>query len=97
PVSLAVKGFPSTYCTAVDVLRPIMQANKLDFTIPETSPIYYQQPILPTIANLPFDAWLQVDYLSSDGTMTHLWPAVADKDIGFRADPARLLPAGSKI
>jgi len=89
PVSLSVKGFPSTYCAAVDVLRPVMQANQLDFTVPEPSPVSSSVMIHPTIANLPFGAWLQVDYLSGDGTLLHVLPRVGD--------PAQLLPAGSGL
>jgi len=89
PVALSVKGFPGTYCAAIDVLRPIMQSNKLDFTVPEPSPVSSSVMIHPTIANLPFNAWLQVDYLSGDGTLLHVLPRAGD--------PAQLLPAGSGL
>ena len=90
PVSLSVKGFPSTYCTAVDVLRPVMQVTKLNFAVPEASgPVNSTEMLHPTITGLPFGAWLQVDYLSGDGTVFHVLP--------MTADPARLLPAGSDL
>ena len=98
PVAVSVKGFPSTYCAAVDLLRPVMLVSKLDFTVPEASgTVNSSEMVHPTVSNLPFTGWLEVDYLSGDGTVAHLFPTAADRAIGFVADSARLLTMGSDL
>lgn len=91
-----ITTIPASYCAAVDVLRPVMRADPLNFVVPEAKGVVTSTMRLhPTISNLPFGAWMYVDYLSGDGTVTHLLPATAAP--GFPAVPAKFVAAGGSL
>jgi serine/threonine-protein kinase len=98
PVTVALQDFPALYCPAVDMLRPVLREQALEFTVPEAAgPVKSTDEMHPTIANMPFDGWIRVDYLSGDGTVFHVLPMPADKAARYVADPPRLLRAGAAL
>ncbi len=108
-VDLRVKAFPSVYCPAVDVLRPVIRRQGLEITIPEAKgPVKDGTRVHPTITSLPFDGWVQVFYLSSNGTVFNVLPMPelrvkkksrlkASDFFEHAQDPPLWLPAGATL
>jgi predicted Ser/Thr protein kinase len=95
PVALNVDDFTGPYCPALDVLGATLRAGALNITANNTpGPVSSVQFFHPTITNLPFPAWLQVDYLSGDGTVFHVLPMAATSKPKMIAETTRLFPAG---
>ncbi len=95
PIDRDVQIFSGPYCAPLDVLAPVVRAARLTFTATDKpGAVASSDDFHPTLRALPFAAWLQVDYLSSDGTVFHVFPtkAIAPKLV---ADPARHFPAGA--
>jgi serine/threonine-protein kinase len=97
PVTADIQAFADSYCPALDVLLPVLRTSELDvISMNKPGPVRADQLFLPSIRNLPFGAWLQVDYLSGDKVF-HVLPTNADRTYGTIADPLRFLPAGTTI
>jgi serine/threonine-protein kinase len=98
PVGVDVDDFTGPYCPALDVLTPILRANTLNFTATDApGPVSANQFFYPTIRNLPFAAWLEVDYLSGDGKVFHVLPMAKDATIGMAAEPETFLNTGATL
>ena len=91
PVTWRTRGFDGPYCAALDVVRPIAQASSpfLGLNLKdEASVLKDHQPIVPMLRMPEYPAHLIVDYLSHDGSVTHLFPTRADHDKAFAANAA---------
>ena len=98
PAAVDVEDFAGPYCAPLDVLAPLLRNTRLDLAATDdNAPVKADQPFRPTLRNLPFAAWVQVDYLSSDGKVFHVLPTAANPSLRTRNDPARLLPAGTTL
>ena len=88
-----IHDFTGPYCAALDVLRPLaapFSASTLTLRLAGgATALHNNQMIRPRVVMPGFAGWLQVDYLSHDGSVAHLYPAAND--------PARLLAAGSVV
>jgi hypothetical protein len=97
PVAMDIQAFTGPYCPALDVLAPILRVAKLDFSATTSpGPVIDNHAFHPIVKNLPFGAWLQVDYVS-DGKVFHVFPMAADRINKMPADPPQFLPAGSTL
>jgi serine/threonine-protein kinase len=83
---LRVETFPgTTYCDALNLLRGAAPA-PLALSLQNGSTLLKQGDLLkPQIALPDYPAWITVDYLQSDGSITHLYPRSTDKP---RREPA---------
>jgi serine/threonine-protein kinase len=90
-VTWRTHGFDGPYCAALDLVRPIAQPTSpfLGLTLKDELTILKDhQPIVPMLRLPEFPAHLVVDYLSHDGSVTHLFPTRADQDKTFAANAA---------
>ncbi len=98
PVTVDLEDFTGPYCPPLDVLSPVLRTIPLSITATDTpGPVIDGQYFHPTIKNLPFAAWLEVDYLSGDGTVFHVLPMAASKTPKMVAEPAQLFAAGTTL
>jgi len=91
PVTWHVHRFDGPYCAALDLVRPIAQPSSpfLGLNLKDEATILKDhQPIVPMLRLPEFPAHLIVDYLSHDGSVTHLFPTRADHDKAFAANAA---------
>jgi hypothetical protein len=103
PVAWHVKTIDPVFCPALALLRPIsvlagtqgpgvgltLAGNK--FVLPDGA------AILPVLTMPDFAGELRVDYLSHDGSLTHLYPTLADASQKWAAQPGRRLAAGERL
>jgi serine/threonine-protein kinase len=91
PVTWRTRAFDGPYCAALDLVRPIAQPSSpfLGLNLKdEATTLKDHQPIVPMLRLPEFPAHLVVDYLSHDGSVTHLFPTRADHDKAFAANAA---------
>jgi serine/threonine-protein kinase len=91
PVTWRTRAFDGPYCAALDLVRPIAQPSCpfLGLNLKdEATTLKDHQPIVPMLRLPEFPAHLVVDYLSHDGSVTHLFPTRADHDKAFAANAA---------
>ncbi len=86
------RAFDGPYCDALDTIRPAMAAfdagSGLHIALTEGRTSLVADAFIVVQAALPgFPAWLQVDYLTHDGSLQHMHPVASDA--------ARLYPARS--
>jgi serine/threonine protein kinase len=97
-VGMDVEDFDGPYCPPLDVLAPILRTSRLSFTATDTpGPVRSDQYFHPTLKNMPFSGWVQVDYFTGDGTVFHVLPMAANAKLGLVADAAEKLAAGSSL
>ena len=81
--------FDGPYCDVLDTLRPASAQNVgLSLRYGATR-LKKDQDIVPQVVMPDFPAWLEVDYFSSDGSVSHLHPT--------QVTPATLARAGSTV
>jgi serine/threonine-protein kinase len=101
PVTWRMRGFDGPYCAALDLVRPIAQPSGpfLGLNLKDEATIIKDhQPIVPMLRLPEFPAHLIVDYLSHDGSVTHLFPTAVDHDKAFAANAAVTLgPPGKGV
>jgi Protein kinase domain/Domain of unknown function (DUF4384) len=74
-VAWDAKAVPSAYCGMLDLLRPLIAG-------PETLALFlhgdltelHDQDLIQPDLRVDFPAYIQVDYLSSDGSVAHMFP-----------------------
>jgi serine/threonine-protein kinase len=97
-VSTAIDDFTGPYCPVLDVLAPILRTAPLSISATDAAgPVKSDERFYPSIENLPFSAWLQVDYLSGDGKVFHVFPMAAVKKSKLVTETAQLFPAGFSL
>jgi serine/threonine-protein kinase len=97
-VATEIDDFSGPYCPVLDVLAPILRTAPLRITATDTDgPVKSGDRFYPTIKNLPFAAWLQVDYLSGDGKVFHVFPMAAVKKLKLVTETPQLFPAGFSL
>ena len=86
-----VRGINSTYCPALDTLRPIYQrgSSMSVMLVGGKDRLRQGEAIRPVITMPAFPGHLQVDYLSHDGSVSHLFPS--------SGAPDKLLAGGAKL
>ena len=93
----SLKTFDAPYCSALDALggtpiAPIVAIKEDPAHLPDGTHLH------TIVSNVPFPAYIRVDYLSSDGGLAHLYPQVRDAAISVaHDDPSVLLPAGAAL
>lgn len=66
--------FDGPYCNVVDILRPLA-TQPLPFGLRNgATRLHKDDDIVPQVVMPDYPAWLQIDYFSSDGGITHLHP-----------------------
>lgn len=95
----SVKAIDGPYCTVLDTIRGTPGAGAPILAIKEDATHLVAHTHLHTIVSgLDFPAYVRVDYLSSDGSLTHLYPQVRDAALSIaHDDPSVLLPAGAAL
>jgi serine/threonine-protein kinase len=94
-LSWLMRPVDGPYCAALDILRPIAQPTNPPFGLAmknDVTTLKDNEAIRPILKLPDFPAHLQVDYLSHDGSVTHLFPAQASADKAFPAGAT--LPLG---
>jgi hypothetical protein len=73
-VSWRLDLFDGPYCNVVDILRPLAtQPVVVGLSLGATR-LRKDDDIVPQVVMPDYPAWLQIDYFSSDGGVTHLHP-----------------------
>lgn len=73
---------PAAYCGMLDLLRPIVSTSEGRLALSlhgEVTQLRAGQPIKPDL-RVDFPAYVQLDYLSSDGLVAHLFPLRTSPD-----------------
>jgi serine/threonine-protein kinase len=97
PVRTNIQLFDDSYCPVLNAVVPLLRTSRLDFTATDSpGPVEDGMPFHPVIKNLPFNARLQVDYVT-DGKVFHALPIAADKDLGMKSDLTNFFPAHSTL
>jgi serine/threonine-protein kinase len=94
-LSWLVRPVDGPYCDAFDIVRPLAQPGSPAFGLTlkdDVGPLKDGEAIRPVLKLPDFPAYLRVDYLSHDGSVTHLFPAQGVKDKVFAANAT--LPLG---
>jgi serine/threonine-protein kinase len=95
PVAWSATAVDALYCEALDVVRPIARAPGvgLDLTLKGGAlRLRDLDPIAPILRLPDYAAHLQVDYLSSDGSVAHLYPLRASTEHAFDPGASLALP-----
>ncbi len=87
--NLRLDAFDGPYCDVLDTIRP--QANvPVGIALRDGGArLLEDQYIIPRLTMPAFQGWMQLDYFSSDGTLSHLQPS--------KQAPARQSSAGSTV
>jgi serine/threonine-protein kinase len=88
-LSWLMRPVDGPYCDALDLIRPIAQPSSppLGLTLKDDITHLHDGDAIRPIVKLPdFPAHLQVDYLSHDGSILHLFPDASHKDKVFAAN-----------
>jgi len=81
--------FDGPYCDVLDTLRPV-SAQSVGLSLRNgATRLKKDQDIVPQVVMPDFPAWLELDYFSSDGSVSHLHPT--------QVNPATLARAGSTV
>jgi predicted Ser/Thr protein kinase len=94
-LSWLMRPIDGPYCDAFNVIRPLAQPSSPAFglTLKDDVTRLKDRDLIRPILKLPdFAAYLQVDYLSHDGSVTHLFPATGAKSKAFASNTT--LPLG---
>jgi serine/threonine-protein kinase len=86
PLAWTATPVDALYCEALDVIRPIARppGTGLDLTLKGGAlRLRDLDPIAPILRLPDYAAHLQVDYLSSDGSVAHLYPLRASSERAF--------------
>jgi serine/threonine-protein kinase len=95
PLAWSATAVDALYCEALDVIRPIARppGAGLDLTLKGGAlRLRDLDPIAPILRLPDYAAHLQVDYLSSDGSVAHLYPLRASTEHAFEPDASLALP-----
>jgi eukaryotic-like serine/threonine-protein kinase len=95
-LSWLVRPIDGPYCEALDIVRPIAQPLSPAFSLTlkdEVTRLQDGDAIRPILKLPDFPAHLQVDYLSHDGSVTHLFPDQSAKEKPFAANAT--MPLGN--
>ncbi len=66
--------FDGPYCSVIDILRPIATQPLTVGLRQNATRLRKDEDIVPQVVMPDYPAWLQIDYFSSDGGVTHLHP-----------------------
>jgi serine/threonine-protein kinase len=94
-LSWLMRPVDGPYCAAFDLVRPLAQPSGPAFGLmlkDDATRLKDHDPIRPILKMPDFAAYLQVDYLSHDGSVTHLFPAPGAKTKAIAANAT--LPLG---
>ena len=94
-LSWLMRPVDPAYCAVLNLIRPLDQPMLPAFGLAlkdETEPLKDGEAIRPVLKLPDFPAHLQVDYLSHDGSVLHLFPDQAHKDKLFPANA--IVPLG---
>jgi hypothetical protein len=85
PLAWNVADVDGPVCAALDLIRPIAQPNSSGVTLDlglqgGVLQLHEHDPIAPILRLPAYPAYLQVDYLSHDGTVRHLYPTADTPD-----------------
>jgi serine/threonine-protein kinase len=95
-LSWLMRPVDGPYCDALDIVRPIDQPSSPPFGLmlkDDATRLKDGDAIRPILKLPAFPAHLVVDYLSHDGSVTHLFPGPGGKDRIFEANES--LPLGN--
>jgi serine/threonine-protein kinase len=95
PLAWSATAVDALYCETLDVVRPIARppGTGLDLTLKGGAlRLRDLDPIAPILRLPDYAAHLQVDYLSSDGSVAHLYPLRASTEHAFEPDASLALP-----
>jgi serine/threonine-protein kinase len=97
PVAWNATAVDGPYCDALDLIRPIAQsagsASALSLALKDGAlQLRDLDPIAPVLRLPDYPAHLQVDYLSSDGSVSHLYPVRTSPERPFEPGASVALP-----
>jgi serine/threonine-protein kinase len=93
-----VATFNGPYCSAVDLLRRDARDGWVGVTLAGGATVLRKDDwILPAVAAPGFPAYMRVDYLSHDGSVTHLFPPQGAVTDPAPTPPGTLLRLGKEV